>query len=96
MVTVLKERGVFSAEDWSQALGAAGVAARKHGDVDDGSTYYDHVLAALEQLVREKGCCRASELRDMQDAWARAFAHTPHGQPVELDNFRSAEERRRS
>ena len=37
------------------ALGAEIRAAQRRGDVDDGTTYYGHVLAAVERLVAQRG-----------------------------------------
>jgi hypothetical protein len=39
---------------WAASLGSAIKQAQTAGDRDDGSTYYKHVLDALEQLVFEK------------------------------------------
>lgn len=80
----LQEAGVFTAGEWSAALGAAIRAAQAAGDPDDGSTYYDHVVAALETLLTAKGAASAAELAAMKAAWTEAYATTPHGRPVEL------------
>ncbi|MEO1017576.1 MAG: nitrile hydratase accessory protein [Pseudomonadota bacterium] len=88
LVTALQERGVIGLDEWSQALGAAGERARAAGDPDDGSTYYNHVLEALEQLLAVRGIAAIEELRKCRDVWARAYAQTPHGQPVQPDRFR--------
>ncbi len=80
----LQEAGVFEAAEWSKALGAAIVRARRAGDPDAGDTYYHHVLDALETLLREKDLLGPDELRDRKAAWEAAYRGTPHGQPVHL------------
>jgi hypothetical protein len=59
-------------------------AAQAAGDADLGDTYYSHWLAALEAIVAEKGAASAPELLRYQQAWDRAAARTPHGQPINL------------
>jgi nitrile hydratase accessory protein len=80
----LQERGLFTWEEWADALGAEIGAAQKAGDPDLGNTYYLHWLAALERLVVAKGAASESGLNHMRDAWDRAAKATPHGQPIVL------------
>src|SRR6266481_605323 len=47
----LVQAGCFSAAEWAASLGSAIKQAHAAGDRDDGSTYYNHVLDALEQLA---------------------------------------------
>ena len=70
----LQDRGVISASEWAEALGAE-IAAAPDAD------YYACWLVALERLVdaREPGT-----LARHREAWARAAARTPHGTPIEL------------
>ena len=84
MAVRLREAGHFTAEEWAETLGAEIRSARKAGDSDDGSTYYRHVLAALERLVTEKGLTEENILTDRKRQWADAYRETPHGQPVVL------------
>ncbi len=80
----LSEAGYFTWKEWTTALAAELEAAATRGDPDDGSRYYEHWTAALEKLVQAKGLLDQSVLKDRKDAWADAYRHTPHGQPVEL------------
>jgi nitrile hydratase accessory protein len=80
----LKERGVFSASEWSAALGAEIRKAQAAGDPDTGATYYRHWLAALEGLIAAKGLADAPMLTRNREAWRRASARTPHGEPIAL------------
>jgi nitrile hydratase accessory protein len=80
----LEERGVFSATEWAQTLGAEIKNAQAAGDPDTGETYYHHWLAALEHLVAAKGLADEQALHRNREAWRRAYARTPHGAPIVL------------
>jgi nitrile hydratase accessory protein len=85
LATALQAAGRFSAKEWATALAAAIARAQAAGDPDDGSTYYAHVLDALEHLVFEKSLATRDLLAARKEAWRAAFANTPHGRPVTLD-----------
>jgi nitrile hydratase accessory protein len=80
----LSKRGYFMWTEWSAALGAELKAATERGEVDDGSRYYHHWLAALERLVTSKGLADPHALLARKEAWADAYRRTPHGKPIEL------------
>lgn len=84
MTLALYERGLFTWPEWAAMLGAEIKRAREHGDPDTGETYYRHWLAALERMVAEKGVADVAALARYYQAWDRAAARTPHGQPIEL------------
>jgi nitrile hydratase accessory protein len=73
----LQDRGVFTATEWADALGAE--IARAPDE-----PYYRQWLAALEHLVAEKGLTDADTLSRYAEAWGRAAQRTPHGTPIEL------------
>lgn len=77
----LHAQKAFTWQEWTQALSRRLAAA---GPDDRGSRYYEHWLAALEELVTEKRLAGAGELAARKEAWARAYRQTPHGRPVEL------------
>ena len=81
----LVQAGRFSSAEWAASLGAAIKEAQAAGDRDDGSSYYAHVLNALERLVVEKAMATPDALAARKEAWRVAYAKTPHGQPVLLD-----------
>ena len=86
MAVALHARGAFTWKEWSAALGrriAAGTAGGDGGD--DGSRYYEHWLAALEQLATEKRLTSGAELAARKAAWKAAAEATPHGEPIALD-----------
>ena len=84
MTLQLHQRGLFSWPEWAAALAARILSAQAAGDADRGDTYYQHWLAALEDLVAAKGAADATELARCGQAWAHAADRTPHGQPILL------------
>jgi len=80
----LSEQGHFTWKEWASTLAEELKAAADRGEPDDGSHYYHHWLAALERLVTTKGLTSRAALETRKEAWAEAYEHTPHGQPVEL------------
>lgn len=86
LAIALHQRGLFTWPEWAAALAQEIEKAQHAGDPDDGSTYYRHWLAAIEQLVDRKGAADRAELVARRDAWDRAAHATPHGQPILLAN----------
>lgn len=84
MALVLYERGLFTWDEWAQALSAQIRAAQALGDPDLGNTYYRHWLTAIETLVSAKGISSPEELDRYQRAWDHAADRVLHGQPIEL------------
>ena len=85
----LSTEGHFTWNEWATALAEELKAAADRGEADDGSRYYEHWLAALERLVARKGLIDAAALTARKEAWADAYRHTPHGQPVVLGKIGS-------
>lgn len=79
LAVALYARGAFTWPEWAQALSET-LAEQP----DDGSGYYARWLETLERLVTQRGLAEAPDLADLKSAWAEAYLHTPHGQPVEL------------
>ena len=84
MALALYERGLFTWDEWAQALSTQILAAQAQGDPDLGNTYYRHWLAAIEVLVSVKGVSSPEELGRYQQAWHHAADRVAHGQPIEL------------
>lgn len=80
----LTQQGHFSAPEWTAALARELRAVAARGEIDDGTHYYAHWVAALEALAIEKGLTNSALLVERKAAWERAYRHTPHGKPVEL------------
>ena len=77
MTVRLHEAGHFTWPAWSEHLGRALRAEPER-------PYWESWLAALEELTAAGGLAGAGELDGRQEAWRRAHAETPHGQPVRL------------
>lgn len=82
IANVLIESGMFSLNEWAEALGEE-IRGRR-GEPDTEETYYRAVLAALEQLVAAKSPATGESLAERVEAWRRAYLNTPHGKPVTL------------
>jgi len=85
----LSELGHFTWKEWAAALAEELKSAADRGEPDDGSHYYEHWLATLEQLVTAKGLSDPAAMFARKEAWADAYRHTPHGKPVELPSTRN-------
>lgn len=80
----LVQNGLFSAADWSRALGDELQRAEADGAADDQQTYYRCVLGALEALVARHSEIDLEAMQGMRRDWEQAYLSTPHGQPVRL------------
>ncbi len=80
IVEGLKARGLLSASDWAQALGAE-IAKR---DQQTEAEYYEAYLAALETVLLRATLLTAPRVDDRVEAWREAYLATPHGKPVHL------------
>lgn len=85
LTVALHRRGAFTWNEWATTLGDEIKKAQALGDPDLGGTYYQHWLAAIERLVREKGIATDDTLHRYRDAWHRAADRTPHGAPIVLE-----------
>ncbi len=77
-------QGLFSANDWSEGLGAALRRAAADGAPDNSATYYQAVLATLEHLISAAGATTGEAMAVRREAWRQAYLKTPHGKPVTL------------
>lgn len=80
----LLQSGMFSAGEWSAALGAALEKAAAADAVDNQETYYQCALNALESLVANNSEIDQQAMAGKRDDWEQAYLSTPHGQPVNL------------
>lgn len=83
LTVALHEKGLFSWSEWAEALSSQ---VKSPAAAADGSDYYRHWLAALEELLSAKGVTHATEVDAMAAAWERAAHATPHGKPILLAN----------
>jgi nitrile hydratase accessory protein len=86
MTVALHQAGLFSWQEWANALSQEIKHAQTDGDPDRGDTYYDHWLKALESLIVAKDVADEELLAALRDAWDRAADATPHGEPILLEN----------
>ena len=84
MALALHARGLFTWNEWAEALAEEIKRAQALGDPDTGETYYRHWLATLERLVAAKGVATSDTLHRYRHAWDHAADRTPHGSPIEL------------
>ena len=84
MTLKLHQDGCFTWVEWADALAAEITRALAAGDPDDGTTYYQHWLAALEHITVTKGLATRPGLAKCKTEWETAYKITPHGKPVNL------------
>jgi nitrile hydratase accessory protein len=84
MTLSLYERGVFTWQEWANALSEQIRSAEQPQDSEPGELYYLQWLNALEALVSTKGVSSARELDRYQRAWHNAAHRTAHGAPIVL------------
>jgi nitrile hydratase accessory protein len=86
LAVTLQERGVITATEWSDALGAE-IAT---GPVD--ASYYEHWLTALETVLAGNGALSDADLDDATKAVLATPAnkghHEAHREPVAVDPAR--------
>jgi nitrile hydratase accessory protein len=86
----LSREGHFTWAEWTQALGREIAQA---GDEASADNYYDHWLAALEQLIDGKKLVTSDELQTRKTDWLEAAMATPHGEPIVLGRKAPARDR---
>jgi len=84
LVLALHEKGLFSWQEWAAVLSEQIALAQADGDPDLGNTYYQHWLAALEMISKQKNLSNEEELLRRKSQWHAAYLNTPHGKPIEL------------
>jgi nitrile hydratase accessory protein len=83
MTVHLHRKGLF---DWSEWAAALSSEVHKPGRAQDGSDYFDCWVAALSNLLVDKGLTETKQILRLQESWQRAAEATPHGKPIELAN----------
>lgn len=86
VVHALRDAGMFTAQEWSQTLGAERSDQLESGQADAEDSYFLAVLDSLLQLFDRHDPALAEELRTTTEAWRTAYLTTPHGEPVELQS----------
>ncbi|WP_413723807.1 nitrile hydratase accessory protein [Sodalis sp. RH16] len=81
----LSHGGLYSWTEWVQAFSAIIREQPQRADESIGDAYYRQWLAALERLLAHKAVLREEDVTTRQALWHLAYLHTPHGQPVSLN-----------
>lgn len=92
LVVALREAGLFTLAEWSEALGTE---IRPDGQ-PEAVADYRHWLKALETLLAARGVADSRAIDARSAAFLRAAAATPHGAPIRLANDPLGPECRRS
>ena len=84
LTITLHQKGVFTWQEWADALSATIAKDKAAGGNNDGSNYYELWLGTLEMITEHKGIIDAKELYEIKTAWRDAYLATPHGHAVTL------------
>jgi len=76
--------GKISADDWSNALGAALRDVQVDAETDTVENYYQAALNALEAVLQTQCDISKDAMKQCKSDWTRAYETTQHGQPVKL------------
>ena len=82
LVVSLQEAGLFTWADWAERLGRQ----IRPADAAERAADYGAWLATLETILAERGMAAAEAVATRTEAFLRAAAATPHGQPIRLEN----------
>ena len=84
MTLLLHAKGLFSWNEWANALAQEIGATKASGQPDDGSTYYLHWLNTLEKMLLDRRITTPDQIHTLEHAWEAAAQRTPHGEPIVL------------
>lgn len=84
MTVHLHAKGLFSWQDWADALSRALAGDERAGSLDGSDDYYNAWLVALQELLATNGVTAMPEINSVMKAWEAAYLATPHGAPVRL------------
>jgi len=82
LVVSLQEAGLFTWAEWADRLGRA----IRPADGPEQAADYGAWLATLETILAERGVAASESVATRTEAFLRAAAATPHGQPIQLQN----------
>ncbi|KST60623.1 nitrile hydratase [Methylobacterium sp. GXS13] len=82
LVVALQEAELFTWSEWAEALGRE----IRPDDGPERAADYGAWLATLEKILTERGVTATESVATRTDAFLRAAAATPHGQPIRLEN----------
>ncbi|TXN05071.1 nitrile hydratase accessory protein [Methylobacterium sp. WL64] len=82
LVVSLQEAGLFTWAEWAERIGRE----IRPDDGPERAADYGAWLATLEQILAQRGVAPPSSVAARAEAFLRAAAATPHGQPIHLEN----------
>lgn len=82
LVVSLQEAGLFTWAEWAERIGRE----IRPDDGPERAADYGAWLATLEQILAQRGVAHPSSVAARAEAFLRAAAATPHGQPIRLEN----------
>jgi nitrile hydratase accessory protein len=82
LVVSLQEAGLFTWAEWAERIGRE----IRPDDGPERAADYGAWLATLEQILAQRGVAPPSSVAARAEAFLRAAAATPHGQPIRLEN----------
>jgi nitrile hydratase accessory protein len=86
----LSKQGHFTWNDWVQTFSREiNTHPQREGETAN-EAYYRQWMGALESIILSRNLCTAEEIAAREEDWRRAYANTPHGQPIELSAAYSA------
>ncbi|WP_180899889.1 nitrile hydratase accessory protein [Martelella soudanensis] len=85
IVLALHEKGFFQWREWVNYLSAEIDLGKDYGSSDYNTIYYNQWLAALENLVNDKGLSTFDELIARKEEWRHADEHRGFGEPLVLN-----------
>ncbi|WP_027802715.1 nitrile hydratase accessory protein [Paraburkholderia dilworthii] len=86
IVVQLSKVGAFTWKEWVDVFSTE---IREHpaGSRESTNTaYYRQWMAALETIVAQRGLATSEDVETRKEMWRQAYIHTPHGEPVRLQN----------
>ena len=83
MADLLIQAGLISATEWAATLGA-NLQQLQRDESDTIESYYQGVLAALEQVLTTNELLAEPAIQQREEDWKTAYRTTPHGKPVTL------------
>jgi nitrile hydratase accessory protein len=82
LVVSLQEAGLFTWSEWADRIGRE----IRPTDGPERAADYGAWLATLETILAERGVAGSESVAARTEAFLRAAAATPHGQPIRLEN----------
>jgi nitrile hydratase accessory protein len=80
----LSKQGRFSWDEWVTTFSSEINTNPQRAGETVNEAYYRQWLSALETIILSRNLCTSEEIVAREEDWRRAYANTPHGEPIEL------------